>query len=91
MKAFASPCGILAIVFLTLSSLFIAPMKAQTIQIDSILTSDGEIFPFSPTDTIYGLSITGTVTLHSDTSLVRVILKDSNGTEWMIFETYPFL
>lgn len=66
-------------------------MKAQTIQIDSIFTSDGEIFPFSPNDTIYGLSISGSVVLHSDTSLVRVILTDNSGQEWMVYEAYPMI
>jgi hypothetical protein len=66
-------------------------MKAQTIQIDSTFFSDGEIFPFSPNDTIYGLSISGSVALHSDTSLVRVILTDIYGQEWMVFEAYPMI
>jgi hypothetical protein len=73
------------------SCLFLTPMKAQTIQIDSIFTSDGEIFPFSPNDTIYGLSISGSVALHSDTSLVRVILTDNSGNEWMVYEAYPMI
>jgi C1A family cysteine protease len=66
-------------------------MKAQTIQIDSTFTTDGEIYPFSPDDTIYGLSISGSVALHSDTSLVRVILTDNTGQEWMVYEAYPFI
>jgi len=66
-------------------------MKAQTIQIDSTFTSDGKIFPFSPNDTIYGLSISGSVTLLSDTSLVRVILTDNSGNEWMVYEAYPMI
>jgi hypothetical protein len=66
-------------------------MKAQTIQIDSTFTTDGEIFPFSPNDTIYGLSISGSVNLHSDTSLVRVILTDNAGNEWMVYEAYPMI
>jgi len=65
--------------------------KAQTIVIDSTFTSDGEIFPFSQNDTIYGLSISGTVTLSSDTSLVRVILSDTSGNEWMVYEAYPMI
>jgi hypothetical protein len=67
------------------------PMQAQTIQIDSTFTSDGEIFPFGPNDTIYGLTISGHVTLSSDTSLVRVILTDDSGNEWMVYEAYPMI
>ena len=66
-------------------------MKAQTIQIDSTFTADGEIFPFLPNDTIYGLSISGSVTLNSDTSLVRIILSDDSGNEWMVYEAYPMI
>jgi len=66
-------------------------MRAQTIQIDSTFTADGEIFPFSPNDTIYGLSITGSVSLFSDTSLIRVILSDNSGIEWMVYEAYPMI
>ncbi len=91
MKTFAPPCGILAILFLAVSCLFLTQMKAQTIEIDSIFTFDGEIFPFSPNDTIYGLSISGSVTLLSDTSLVRVILTDDTGNEWMVYEAYPMI
>jgi hypothetical protein len=77
--------------FLAFSCLFSSPMKAQTIRIDSTFTSDGEIFPFSPNDTIYGLSISGSVALHSDTSLVRVILTDIYGQDWMVYEAYPMI
>jgi hypothetical protein len=66
-------------------------MKAQTIQIDSLFISDGEIFPFGPNDTIYGLSISGSVTLLSDTSLVRVILIGEYGEELMVYEAYPMI
>jgi len=63
-------------------------LNAQTIVIDSTFSSDGEIFPFSQNDTIYGLSISGSVDLFSDTSLVRVILSDTSGNEWMVYEAY---
>ena len=76
---------------LALSCLFTMPVKAQFIQIDSTFTADGEIYPFEPGDTIYGLSISGTVHLFSDTSLVRVILSDSSGNEWMVYEAYPMI
>jgi hypothetical protein len=66
-------------------------MQAQTIQIDSTFTTDGEIFPFGSNDTIYGLSISGHVALSSDTSLVRVILTDNSGNEWMVYEAYPMI
>lgn len=40
-----------------------------------------------PTDKpIDNLSISGHITLHSDTSLVRVILEDANGEKWLVCE-----
>jgi len=91
MKTLTPPRGILAILMITISCFFSLLMQAQTIQIDSLFTSDGEIFPFGENDTIYGLSISGSVTLSSDTSLVRVILTDNSGQEWMVYEAYPFI
>ncbi len=91
MKTFAPPFGILILLLLALSCMYSMPFKAQSIQIDSTFTTDGEIFPFEPGDTINGLSISGTVQLFSDTSLVRVILSDINGNEWMVYEAYPMI
>jgi hypothetical protein len=67
------------------------PMMAKTIQIDSIFTSSGEIFPFGEIGMISGISLNGSVELNNDTSLVRVILKDRYGVQYMIFETYPLI
>lgn len=91
MKRFALLCGILVTLLLAVNCLISFPLAAQTIQIDSIFTSDGEIFPFEANDTIYGLSISGSVTLNNDTSLVRVILTDDSGNEWMVYEAYPMI
>lgn len=66
-------------------------MLAKTIQIDSTFNSSGEIFPFGQIDMISGISLVGNVELHSDTSLVRVILEDWYGVQYMIFETYPLI
>lgn len=40
---------------------------------------------------IYGLSITGKATLNSDDSLVRVILVDTDGKEYLVYEAYPLI
>ncbi|HPI85008.1 MAG TPA: C1 family peptidase, partial [Bacteroidales bacterium] len=91
MKIFAPPYGILAILFLALSFLIVAPMKSQTIQIDSTFTTDAEIFPFENLELISELLIEGDVELSSDTSLVRVILEDENGFRYMVLEAYPLI
>ncbi len=41
--------------------------------------------------TISGLAFSGNITLHSDTSLVRIVLLDNNHNEYLIYETYPIL
>ena len=66
-------------------------LQSQTINIDSTFTTDAEIFPFSPNDTITGLSISGSIELNSDTSLVRVILVDEDYNEYMVYEAYPMI
>jgi hypothetical protein len=91
MKSFATPRWILTQVFLALSCLLVAPIKAQTIQIDSTFTADGEIFPFENIEIISGLSAGGEVDLNSDTSLVRIILVDENDIHYLVFETYPLI
>ena len=63
---------------------------SQSIPVDSTFTADGVIYPFNSGDTIYGLSITGNVTLNSDTSLVRIIVHSNKG-EFMVFESYPLI
>ena len=91
MKIFIILFKLLTLLTIAFSYLIITPIKAQSIKIDSIFSSDAEIFPFSPNDTIYGLSISGSIVLNSDTSLVRVILTDISGQEWMVYEAYPMI
>ncbi|NQT76093.1 MAG: hypothetical protein HQ565_00155 [Bacteroidetes bacterium] len=66
-------------------------LKAQTIIIDSTFTTDAEIFPFNQTDTIFGLTLTGNITLNTDTSLVRIIFVDNNSEEYLLYEAYPYI
>lgn len=66
-------------------------VNSQSIEIYQTFTSDAEIQPFTPEDTIYGITVSGSVNLKSDTSLVRIILSDINGTKWMIYESYSLI
>jgi len=75
-----------------LLSLFIAiSCYSQSILIDSTFYSDSEIYPFTGIDSITGLKISGSVSLKSDSSLVRVILSNGSGLEYMVFEAYPLI
>jgi len=64
---------------------------AQSILIDSTFYTDAEIFPFTGIDSITGLKMSGSVSLESDSSLVRVILSNGSGLEYMVFEAYPLI
>ena len=65
--------------------------QSQTIQIDSTFSSNGEIFPFGTTGTVYGLSLSGNVTLNSDTSMIRIILIDDQFNEYLVYESYKYI
>jgi hypothetical protein len=79
-----------AIVF-SLISLASIKIYSQEIKIDSTFNSSFDLFPFEQIENISGINVEGDVHLNSDTSLVRVILKDDNGFQYMIFETYPLI
>jgi hypothetical protein len=64
---------------------------SQEISIDSTFKSSFEIFPFNQIDKIGGINVEGEVYLNSDTSLVRLILEDDDGFQYMIFETYSLI
>jgi hypothetical protein len=91
MKAFTFPQKFLAIVILDIGCFLSSSLQAQTIQIDSLITSDGEIFPFENINLISSITVEGNVNFNHDTSLVRVILTDDNGFQYMILEEYPLI
>jgi hypothetical protein len=61
------------------------------ISLDTIIHDNTHLFPFHTENTISGLALSGEITLHSNTSLVRIVLMDKNYDEYLIFETYPML
>ena len=75
-----------------LISLFIAiSCYSQSILVDSTFYADSEIYPFTGFDSITGLKMSGLVSLKSDSALVRVILSNGSGLEYMVFEAYPLI
>ncbi len=64
---------------------------SQDIEFDLTFTGDTVLYPFENIETISELTMDGDVELYSDTSLVRLILEDENGYQYMIFETYPLI
>ncbi len=68
-----------------------SPQFDQTIVIDQTFTEDTEIFPFNG-GFFYGVGINGNIAFNSDSSLVRIILKDSiSDMQYLIYETYTMI
>lgn len=65
--------------------------QTQSITVDTTITADCEFYPFSSSDPIYGLNLSGSVTLNSDTSLIRVVLYDTLFNEYLVYESYPLI
>lgn len=82
-------------IFLILLLLFFRPLtnysQFQSISIDTTITADCEFDPFDSLGAIYGLKVSGSVTLSSDTSLIRIVLYDSLFNEYLIYESYPLI
>ncbi|MBC8486894.1 MAG: hypothetical protein H8D45_12760 [Bacteroidetes bacterium] len=66
------------------------PVFDNSISIEQTFTTDTEIYPFNG-ETLYGVGVNGNITFNSDSSLIRLILKDSLSIEYMIYESYPML
>lgn len=63
-----------------------------TIQLGQTFSQNSEILPFDgKVSAIYGLAINANITFNSEKSVVRVILVDKLGDEYLVYETYPLL
>ena len=66
-------------------------LTAQEISINQSFTSDTVIMPFGGVGPVYSVKFSGSVALHSDSSLVRVVLNDNNDNHYLIYEAYPMI
>ena len=64
---------------------------SQKIEIQETFNRSAQINPFVSSNPVGGLVISADIDLHSDTSLVRVILRDVNNNEYLVYEVYPLL
>lgn len=62
-------------------------LKSQVLIVDTICNQDCEILPFNNYDTVQGLKVSASVSLNSDSSLVRIIYIDDNNFEWLLLES----
>ncbi len=65
--------------------------SAATLTINQTYTADVIITPFSSISNASSVTLTGNVTLNSDSSLVRIIMVDAIGEEYMLFESYSMI
>jgi hypothetical protein len=64
---------------------------SQVINISQTFSSDTLFAPFSGTTPIYSLKAYGNINLYSDSSLVRIVMVDSYGNHWLLYESYPLI
>ncbi len=76
---------------ITLIVVNIQPITAQVIHIGETFSSD-TIFQSFPDDrTAYSIHLYGSIQLYSDSSLVRVVLVDTYGSHFLLYEAYPLI
>jgi hypothetical protein len=61
------------------------------LEVDTAITGSTQIKPFDTEMILSGLAFSGVIELHSDSSLVRLILTDDRYKEYLIYEAYPIL
>ena len=89
---FAKPSAytpILIALFLLISCLF--KVYSQVIVINQTFSSDTLFIPFSGSTPVYSLKAYGNINLYSDSSLARIVMVDSYGNHWLVFESYPLI
>ena len=64
---------------------------AKTINVNQTYNHYVELTLFSNVSNASSITITGNVRLNSDTSLVRILLIDNVGEEYMLFESYSMI
>ena len=65
--------------------------QPKTIGIDKLFSESQVICQFDTTQRIYGLSLSGSLQLHQDKSLIRLILVREDLSEYLVYEAYPLI
>ena len=77
---------------LLILALFLATVcLGNTITINQTYSSYTEITPFNEINNASSITMSGNVVLNSDTSLVRIVMIDDIGEEYMLFESYSMI
>jgi hypothetical protein len=64
--------------------------NAATMRVNKTFTNDTVLNLLNSQPLITSLAISGSVNFSSDIGLVRVILKNKSGAEYIVYESYPF-
>ncbi|UKK47798.1 C1 family peptidase [Prevotella sp. E9-3] len=71
---------------------FIMGNKGEAVSVPvGLLTSQDTTQLLCVDDFVYGLSVSGTATLNSENSYVRILLRDEYDYDYMVYENYPLL
>lgn len=77
---------------LLILALFLATVcLGNTITINQTFSYYTEITPFNGINNASSITMSGNVVLNSDTSLVRIVMIDNIGEEYMLFESYSMI
>ena len=76
---------------LILALLLATVCLGNTITINQTYSSYTEITPFNGINNASSITMSGKVVLNSDTSLVRIVMIDNIGEEYMLFESYSMI
>ena len=77
---------------LLILALFLATVcLGNTITINQTWSYYTEITPFNGINNASSITMSGNVVLNSDTSLVRIVMIDNVGEEYMLFESYSMI
>jgi len=79
------------LLLILLQNLCTMPAFSQVNPINQTFSSDTIFVPFTGSSAVYSLKAYGNVNLYSDSSLVRIVLVDSYGNHWLVFESYPLI
>jgi len=75
------------LILLGIIQLFANLLNAQSIKINQTIKADTLLYAFN-NEVIGSLKLNAKVQLYNENSLIRVILVDSNLSEWLVYETY---
>ena len=66
-------------------------IRPRIVSINGTYTTTQTLRPFVGNHNLHALAISGSITLNSDTSLVRVIMHDVDGKSYLMYEASPML